>query len=124
MLGLLGSLIGIIPGLSNLASTILTAHFNAQVAMYQARTGANRDVAVAAISAQQSVLGDLVATPVGQLIYFLFSFPCAMYTAKVLLWDKVLGWGSTDPITGTVSWVYLTIVSFWFIGVLRQTLFK
>lgn len=124
MLGLLGSLFGLIPGLENFASTLLTAHFNAQVSMYQARMGVTRDVAIAAISAQSNALGALAATPLGQVIYFMFSFPCAVYTGKVIFWDKVLGWGSTDVITGPVGTVYMMIVGFWFVGVLRQVVLK
>lgn len=120
MLGIIGMVLGLIPGLENIASTVLTAHFNAQVAMFQARTGADRDVAVATIQAKQAVLTALSNTPAGQLIYFLFSFPCAAYTAKAILWDNVIASmfgfeASTPPLNGNVGWVYITIVSFWFI---------
>lgn len=32
-----------------------------------------------------------------------FAFPLVIYVNKVILVDKVLGWGSTDPITGAVG---------------------
>lgn len=36
---------------------------------------------------------------------------CAVYVAKVVVWDKVLGLGSTDAITGAVgSWVEIVMI--------------
>jgi hypothetical protein len=40
----------------------------------------------------------------------LLAFPLIIYVWKVIVWDKVLGWGSTDPITGMVAdWMGMII---------------
>lgn len=40
----------------------------------------------------------------------------AVFVAKVVVWDKVLGWGSTDPLTGDVgSWAGM-LMAMWFGG--------
>lgn len=50
------------------------------------------------------------------LVQFLFALPIIVYMFKVIVWDKVLAWGSTDPITGAVGdWVSL-IIGFYFGG--------
>ena len=40
----------------------------------------------------------------------------ALFVAKVVVWDKVLGWGSTDPLNGDVaSWAGM-LMAMWFGG--------
>lgn len=56
------------------------------------------------------------ATPWGSIVDAAFAFPIIIYLNKVLIWDKVLALGSTDPITGAVGvWVGM-IISFYFGG--------
>lgn len=44
----------------------------------------------------------------------LFAYVTLIFYAKVLLWDKVLGWGSTDAVTGAAAnWAAL-IMAFYF----------
>jgi hypothetical protein len=43
----------------------------------------------------------------------LLAFPVIVYFWKVLVWDKVLGLGSTDPITGMIAdWTGLIITAY------------
>jgi len=43
----------------------------------------------------------------------LLAAPVIIYFWKVIVWDKVLGWGATDPITGMVSdWAGLIITAY------------
>ena len=41
----------------------------------------------------------------------LFAYPLILYWAKVIIWDKLLGWGTTDPLTGMIGewagWIIL-----------------
>lgn len=41
----------------------------------------------------------------------LFALPLIIYFWKTIIWDKVLGWGSTDPLTGMIGewagWIIL-----------------
>lgn len=44
----------------------------------------------------------------------LFAYATLVYYGKCLIWDKVLGWGSTDPVSGAVAvWAGL-VMSFYF----------
>lgn len=43
----------------------------------------------------------------------LFAFPLIVYFWKILIWDKVLGWGVTDPLTGMIGeWAGLIILAY------------
>lgn len=43
----------------------------------------------------------------------LFAFPLIVYFWKILIWDKVLGWGATDPLTGMIGeWAGLIILAY------------
>lgn len=44
----------------------------------------------------------------------LFGYIMVIYFAKVVLWDKVLAWGSTDPITGAAAEWAGIIMMFYF----------
>jgi hypothetical protein len=43
----------------------------------------------------------------------LLAFPVIIYFWKVIVWDKVFGWGTTDPILGTVGdWAGWIVVAY------------
>lgn len=50
---------------------------------------------------------DVQTTAMNSVTYWvgwaLFVFPLGLYWAKILLWDKILQWGSTPPLTGLVA---------------------
>lgn len=74
------------------------------------------DLAVADLQAQiearkQAVI--LASTP-GGIIQEVFGLIAAAFFAKVVVYDKMLGWGSTDPIVGDMGTVYMMVVGFYF----------
>lgn len=44
----------------------------------------------------------------------LMGYAVVVYFGKLLIWDKVLGWGSTDPLAGWASTTANLIVVFYF----------
>ncbi|UVO33942.1 hypothetical protein KUL72_20730 [Bradyrhizobium arachidis] len=44
----------------------------------------------------------------------LFAYVTLLYYAKLLLWDKMLGLGTTDPLTGWVLWAANLVIGFYF----------
>src|SRR3954464_10663414 len=43
----------------------------------------------------------------------LLAFPLIIYLWKVIVWDKVLGLGTTDPITGMVAdWIGMIVTAY------------
>lgn len=45
----------------------------------------------------------------------LFAYVTLFYYSKLLIWDKVFGLGSTDPLTGWALWAANLIISFYFL---------
>jgi hypothetical protein len=58
----------------------------------QAWLAATRDVQIAAMNTVTYWIG-----------WALFVFPLGLYWAKILIVDKIIGWGTTDPLTGLVA---------------------
>jgi len=58
----------------------------------QSWLAATRDVQIGAMNTVTYWIG-----------WALFVFPLGLYWAKILIVDKVLGWGTTDPLTGLVA---------------------
>lgn len=46
----------------------------------------------------------------------LFALPFIIYLAKVVVWDKVLAWGVTDPLSPDLLGTFKTVLSFYFVG--------
>jgi hypothetical protein len=46
----------------------------------------------------------------------LFAMPFVIFTFKVVVWDKVFGWGTTDPLDPNMWSVFLTVIGAYFGG--------
>lgn len=117
MLALLGSL----PVIGNIITAITTAFFNSKVELTKARLGVDRDVAVSIVkaAAQQehentTRLGVFASNKILVFLLIGFALPLMAFEWKVIVWDKLLSWGSTDPISGQVANWGNTIIYFLF----------
>jgi len=54
---------------------------------------------IATLQARQSILIAEQGNWVTRWIRPAFAFPFIVYDAKIVLWDKVLGWGTTEPLS-------------------------
>ena len=75
------------------------------------------EVTIAQLEARQSVL--ISGGKVSAFIQAAWAAPFILYNAKLLVWDKVLGWGATDGLSPELYNVQMIIVGFYF---LRQIL--
>jgi hypothetical protein len=71
-------------------------------------------VAVATIQEQQAVQ---TKWWFAALIPPLFAIPFVMLTWKLVVYDTMLGWGTTDPLGSTINTVYGMVVGFYFLHV-------
>ena len=58
------------------------------------------------------------------IVQAIWAAPFILYNAKLVVWDKVLGLGTTDPLSADLMGLQTTVVSFYFggaaaIGVVR-----
>ncbi len=126
MLALLGSL----PVLGTLIQFVVGKVFDSKVAITQARLGADRDVAVAAVKAAETQahedsikLGIIASNTALTILLIGFSAPILFWFWQVVLWDITLcphfdaSYGfacNTDPIRGQAADVANTVVYFLF----------
>jgi len=51
-----------------------------------------------------------------RLVRPLFALPFIVYVWKIVVWDKVLAWGSTDPLGADMTGLMTTVVAAYFGG--------
>jgi hypothetical protein len=77
------------------------------------------DTAAAEIAAQTSESRDVTAYRIAEIGHWyepdkILGYCVAAYFAKLLVWDKVMGWGVTDPLGGFAETTSNLVVSFYF----------
>ncbi len=104
------TLIGLIPGLTSLFTKFAELRYSAQVQITQAKVGGDRDVAVKLVDAAAvrerettSRLAIIAGSRLLTLLVLSFAAPLLIFEWKVVVWDIVLGWGTTDAIRGQVA---------------------
>lgn len=117
MLTWLASLLGgpIVNGLINAYKAKLEA---ANTRDAQAADLAKKEIEgeIAARQVEASLLRQEQGWWVTAMIRPLFAAPFIIFTFKVIVWDKVLGWGVTDPLDPNMWNVFLTVVGAYFGG--------
>ena len=115
------AILALIPGLNTLVTSITTAFFNAKVQITQAKIGGDRDVAVklvqAAAQADHENTARLSIIAGNKFLTFLLiamATPLVVYEWKVIVYDTILGWGSTPAVKGQVADWGNTIIYFLF----------
>lgn len=101
---------------------VVSGLIGAYKAHLQATTADNTiaaDLAGKEIAAQTSESQDITKYRIAELGYWyepdkLMGYFVAMYFGKLLIWDKVLGLGTTDPLAGFASITANLVVSFYF----------
>ena len=98
----------------------------AMIQAYQAHlTAATSDKQTAAtlaaqeIAAQTSEMQSIASLKIAEIghpweIEKLFAYVTLFYYTKLLIWDKVLGLGTTDPLAGWVLWAANLVIGFYF----------
>lgn len=98
----------------------------ALISAYQAHlTAVNADNVTAAdlagkeIAAQTAEINATTQLKIAEIghpweVEKLFAYVTLFYYSKLLIWDKVMGLGSTDPLTGWVLWAANLVIGFYF----------
>src|SRR3990167_11151676 len=85
-------------GIGTIASRIADAYEAKQKATTDKEKIA-ADERIKTLEAKRDVLVAEAKSPINALIRVLFALPPAVYLAKIFVYDKVLGWGVTDPLS-------------------------
>lgn len=67
------------------------------------------------INAMRDVQRAEAGSPINSWVRAGFAMPFVIYNAKLVLWDKVLGLGSTDPLSAELFQIELACISFYFL---------
>ena|SRR6266404_1968575 len=102
--------LSLIPSLFTVINGFTSKYFDAKVAIAQAKVGGDRDVAVKLVqaAAQQehentARLSIIASNKILTLLLVAMAIPIVGFEWKVIVWDKMLGWGTTDALAGDVS---------------------
>lgn len=91
---------------------------DAYLAKKQAETDEQRleaDLRIRQLEAQQNVLIAEQGNWVTRWIRPAFAFPFVVYTWKLVIWDKVLGIGVTDPLKGELAEFMMIVIGAYFL---------
>ena len=84
-----------------------------------AKTDREKIAAEERISKLQNIRDVQVAEAGSRINAFIragFAVPVVLYLGKLILWDKILGWGATDDLSSNL-WTYVNVVvGFYFIS--------
>ena len=113
-MGFISILLGLVDPISKITNKIIDLRIqqsNAQTQQDKIRA----DEEVSKLQAQRDVLIAESGSKINALIRILFAFPCAVYINKLILIDKVFGWGSTDDLSNNLWWIVFTVIGFYFV---------
>jgi hypothetical protein len=106
-------------GLGNAVSSIAGKIADAQVERAKALTDRERIVADERIKTLEMQRDVLVAEQGSRLTRWVrpaFAFPFVVYVNKLVIWDKVLGWGTTDPLGPELAETLALVIGAYFIA--------
>lgn len=122
MLSAILAFINMIPGVSSAVQGITKAYFNSKVQLAAIRVGGDTKVAMSLVSGitaegqvRVSFLDTVSHSKFLQALIAMFAVPVAIYMGKCVLWDTVLGLGTTPALKGDVA-DYMHIVIYGIFG--------
>jgi hypothetical protein len=112
-------ILGLIPGLFTTLNGITNAIANERIAALNAKTDQERVAVqerIGMLQAQQAVLiADSQHSNIDIWVRFFLSIGPTIYLTKIFIYDKVLGWGSTDPLDPNLWNVVTAVLGFYFL---------
>lgn len=102
-------------GIGSIVEKIAAAKIAAATAQTdQARLAAEERVKT--LEARRDIQVAEAGSRINALVRLGFAAPPMIYLAKLYVWDKVLGWGVTDPLSDELSSVMWAVIGFYFIS--------
>lgn len=93
--------------------------YNAKLKAGNTSEKISADLAASEIAAQQLEVQANTQLKIAEIghpweVEKLFAYVTLLYYSKLLIWDKIMGLGSTDPLTGWALWAANLIIGFYF----------
>jgi hypothetical protein len=119
MFGLLGAIPSLISGLFSTINTVSNNLSNERINLQNATTDRERAEISERISALQATKDVLVAeaarSKIPVYVQLLMTLPWVLYIGKLVIWDKLLGWGETDNLSPQEWYLCYIVYGFWFV---------
>jgi hypothetical protein len=119
MFGFLTAIPGLLSGLFTTVNGVTAAISNEKIALINATTDRERNEIQERISALQATASALAAesakSSIPMFVQLLMTLPWALYMLKVVVWDKMLQWGSTDTLSPQEWYLCYVVYGFWFV---------
>ena len=111
---MLSALLGLINPLSRIADRI--ADYKMRMAAAETdREKLRAEVTIEQLQARQAILVEETRYAATRWIRPALAAPFAIYIWKIVVWDKVLGLGVTDPLDERMWWVMTVVVGAYFL---------
>jgi len=111
---MLGFLIGLIDPVSKIAGKIAEAYAAKQRAVTD-QEKIHADEQIKTLEARRDVLIAESGSKINAFIRAGFALPFVLYNAKLIIWDKMLELGATDPLSKELFQVELACIGFYFL---------
>lgn len=82
------------------------------------------DLRIKELEAQRSVIVAAQQDKVERWVRVGFALPFIVYNAKLLIWDKVMAWGSTDPLSSELMQIQMTVLGGYFLFLTAKAIRK
>lgn len=119
LLSLLGGLPAIFTSVSGAVTTVSNNLSNEKIALINATTDRERAEIGERISSLQAtkdvLIAEMAKSKIPLYVQLLMTLPIASYMAKVIVWDKMLDWGSTPTLTPEEWYLVYVVYGFWFV---------
>lgn len=79
---------------------------------------------IAVLEARKSSILAAQSNPIERFVRIGFAFPFIVYINKLVLWDKVLEWGVTDPLSSELSYILMIILGGYFVDMTARRFTK
>ena len=80
------------------------------------------DERITTLEARKSTILAAQSDPMERWIRILFALPFVIYINKLVIWDKVLAWGTTDALSSDLTQLFWIIIGGYFIdGTIKGT---
>lgn len=93
----------------------LTTAYQAKLSAQNDQERIAADERINLLEARKSVILAAQSDPLERLVRIGFAFPFVAYTWKLILWDKILAWGVTDPLSADLTQLMWIVVGGYFV---------
>lgn len=93
----------------------LTAAYKAKLDSKTDVERADAELSIMQLEAQRDIILQAQRDRFERWVRLGFALPFMLYINKLVVWDKVLGWGSTDPLSDLLTSIAWTVIGGYFL---------